>query len=175
MADTFVDTSYTANIQAERLLNAAFLEADICEGFEDYLAIVDRFYADEIEATIEGSEGPVIGRGAVRSLVAGFFGPIHVFAEVAGLTTALHGEPIQGDTRDETHSLWTFELTGVTGRRCVLKWRSCRRWRDGLVMYERCSEIEQIGGPLTADDLDMRPYASRGEDYVAKRKDRLRC
>lgn len=163
MADPSGDTAYTANNQAERLLNAAIMEADIREGFDAYLAIVDRFYADDIEASSEGSERAVIGRAAVRSLVAGFLRPLHVFAEVAGLTTSLHGEAIQGDTRDETHSLWTFELTGVTGRRCVLKWRSCRRWREGRVTHERYSEIEQIGGALTADDLDMRPYASRGE------------
>jgi hypothetical protein len=100
--------------------------------------------------------------------VAAFVTPLHVFAEVAGLIVSIHGEPLASDSRDETYSVWTLELTGASGRRCVLKWHACRRWREGRVMYERHSEIEQIGGPLTAGDLDLRAYPLSATDSFSK-------
>jgi hypothetical protein len=163
------DTGYAANIEAERLLNAAILNADIREDFAGYLAIIDRFYADDIEATSEGYEGAVVGRDALRSCVAAFVAPLHVFAEVGGLVVSIHGEPIPGDSRDEMRSAWKLELIGVTGHQCVLKWRACRRWRDGRVIAERHSEIEQIGEALTVDDLDMRRPARGPADLFLKR------
>jgi hypothetical protein len=61
------EPGYIANIKAARLLNAAILGADIREGFEEYLAILDGFYADDIEASGEGCDGAVIGKAAPRS------------------------------------------------------------------------------------------------------------
>jgi len=169
MTHLFSDTGYAANIRAERLLNAAILDADIREDFAVYLSIVDRYYADDVEASSEGCANVVTGKAALRSCVAAFVAPLHVFAEVAGLIVSIQSEPIPSDSRDETHSVWTLELTGVTGHRCVLKWRAGRRWRDGCVIAERHSEIEQIGETLTADDLDMRPLARSATDSFPKR------
>jgi hypothetical protein len=164
-----VTETYAANLKAERLLNAAILDVDIREDFAGYLAIVDRFYADDVEASNDGYEGAVSGRSALRSCVAAFVTPLHVFAEVGGLVVSIHGEPIPGDSRDETHSVWMLQLIGVTGHRCVLKWRACRRWRDGRVIAERHSEIEQIGDALTAEDLHWRPLAPGAADSSFKR------
>jgi hypothetical protein len=74
-----------------------------------------------------------------------------------GLIASLQCEPMPSETRDETHSRWTLELTGVTGRQSILKWHGCRRRREGRVTYKRHSAIEQVGEPLTTDDLDLRP------------------
>jgi hypothetical protein len=168
MAHLTGDTAYIANIKAERSLNVAILETDIREDFAPYLAIVDRYYANDVEASSEGYERAVIGRAALRSCVAAFVAPLHVFAEIAGLTVSIRSEPIPGDSRDETHSLWTLELTGITGHRCVLKWRACRRWRDGRVIAEHHSEIEQIGDALTANDLDIGPQVGATADSFSK-------
>jgi hypothetical protein len=169
MAHLFGDTGYAANIQAERLLNAAILDADIRGDFAVYLSIVDRYYADDVEASSEGCANVVTGKAALRSCVAACVAPLHVLAEAAGLIASIRSEPISSDSRDETHSVWTLELTGVTGHRCVLQWRACRRWRDGCVIAERHSEIEQIGEALTADDRDMRPLARGATDSFPKR------
>src|SRR6266487_2018056 len=115
MAHLSDETTYKANTKTERLLNAAIQGADIREGFEEYLAILDRFYADDVEASSEGCEDAVTGKSAVRSRVEAVLVPLHVFAEIGGLNASIHAEPIRSDTCDETHSLWALELTGVTG------------------------------------------------------------
>ena len=44
---------YTSSQTRERTLNAAIIQANISESFEEYLEIFDEFYADDIEV---GSE-----------------------------------------------------------------------------------------------------------------------
>ena len=43
----------------ERTLNAAIVQANIGESFEEYLEIFDAFYADDIEASSETTEEPI--------------------------------------------------------------------------------------------------------------------
>lgn len=157
---------YAANLKTEKLLNAAIQGADIREGFEEYLAILDGFYADDITATREGCEGTVIGKDSLRSCVAAFVVPLHAFAEVGGVIVSLRAESVRSEASDETHSRWTLEMTGVTGSQCVLRWRSCRRWRDGRVVHERHCEVERTGNPLTAKDLDMLPRTRAGTALI---------
>ena len=59
MTHIFDQPSYGASVMAEQRLNAAILRANIREGFEEYLDILDCFYAEDIEASSEGSEGVV--------------------------------------------------------------------------------------------------------------------
>ena len=41
----------------ERVLNSAIIAADISRGWEEYLEIVDAFYADEVEVTTDTGTG----------------------------------------------------------------------------------------------------------------------
>jgi hypothetical protein len=75
--------------------------------------------------------------------------------EIGGLAIDVRESPIHGDTPDETHSAWSVNLIGVSGRKCVLKWCILRRWADSRVVYERHYDHEQSGGPLTGDDLNL--------------------
>lgn len=153
MAHICNEPGYTTNIRAERLLNAAILGANIREGFEEYLSILDAFYADDVEASCEGCEATITGKPALRSRLMAFVAPLHVFAEVGGLSASIRAESIASDTSDEMHSRWTLAMTGKPGRRFVLRWRAQRKWREGRVVYEHHSEIEETGGPLTEADL----------------------
>jgi hypothetical protein len=69
----------------ERTLNAAIVQADISESFEQYLEIFDAFYADDIEVTSDTGEDPIRGKARVGSLLASFLVPLHVMAELNGL------------------------------------------------------------------------------------------
>jgi hypothetical protein len=138
---------------SERALNGAILAADISQSFEEHLDIFDHFYADDFQATTETLKEPVEGKAAVRSRLAGFLIPLHVFAEIGGLSVSIQWSPIRGDRPDETHSTWTLELRGVTGASCRVTWCSRRRWRAGRVISERHYDHRQIGGPLTLSDL----------------------
>jgi hypothetical protein len=146
---------YTSSRTRERALNSAIVQADINRSFEEYLEIFDAFYADDTEASSETMEEPIRGKHRVRSLLTNFLVPLHIMAEVCGLSISISQSMIPGDIADETHSAWTLDLVGVSGRTCTVTWRTLRKWRDSLVVYEHHYEEQQNGGPLTSDDLSF--------------------
>ena len=151
----FASDTYSSSQNWERALNAAIVHADISESFEEYLGILDAFYADDMEVSSETGEGPVHGKARVRSLLANFLVPLHVMAEIGGLLISIRQTSIPGDAADETHSAWTVELVGVSGRTCTLSWRAVRKWKGSRVAYEHHYDYEQSGGPLTLADLSF--------------------
>jgi hypothetical protein len=146
---------YTSSRTRERALNSAVVQADVNESFEEYLEIFDAFYAADIEVSSETREEPIRGKDRVRSLLVNFLVPLHVMAEVGGLSISICQTTIPGDIADETHSAWTLNLVGVSGRTCTVAWRTLRKWRDSLVVYEHHYDEQQNGGPLTSDDLSF--------------------
>jgi hypothetical protein len=142
----------------EKVLNSAIIAASIRSGWEEYLQILDAFYADRIEVSDGTESGSVFGRERIRALLLKFLVPIHVMAEIGGLSVQIRESPILGDTADETHSAWSMELIGVSGRTCQISWCTLRRWANSRVAYERHYDHKQTGGPLTFDDL--RPSSS---------------
>src|SRR5258708_38969166 len=119
---------------SERILNGGILAAEISESYEEYLEIFDHFYADDIHATADGLTEPVEGKAAVRARLAGFLVPLHVFAEIGGVSVSIEWSPITGDRPDETNSEGTLELRGVTGASCRVTWCSRRRWPPARVL-----------------------------------------
>jgi hypothetical protein len=145
---------YSRTIAAsERALNGAILSGEISRSYEEYLEIFDHFYAEDIQGTTDTLKEPVQGKTAVRGRLAGFLVPLHVFAEIGGVSVSIQWRPIKGDRANETHSAWTLELRGVTGATCTVTWCSRRRWRAGRVVSEHHYDYRQIGGPLTFSDL----------------------
>jgi hypothetical protein len=133
----------------EKVLNSAIMAVDISSGWETYLEIFDVFYADDVEVSDGTESGPVFGKDRIRALLSKFLVPIHVMAEIGGLSVQLRESPILGDTADETHSAWSVDLVGVSGRTCQICWCTLRRWTDSRVVYERHYDHQQTGGPLT--------------------------
>ncbi len=146
---------FTHSQTAERSLNAAIVQAEISRSFEEYLGIFDEFYADDVEVSSETPEETIRGKARVRSLLVNFLVPLHVMAEVGGLSVAIRESPIPGDATDETYSSWRLELVGASGKTCTLKWRTFRKWKGSSVVMERHYDQQQIGGPLTFDDLSF--------------------
>ena len=151
---------YTSSQTRERALNAAIIQANISEGFEEYLEIYDEFYADDVEAGSETVEEPIRGKARVRSFIANFLVPLHVMAEIGGLVISIRQTAIPGDAANETHSAWTLELVGVSGRSCTVSWRALRRWNGSRVVYEYHYDHQQTGGPLTSNDLNFNAATS---------------
>jgi hypothetical protein len=152
-ADHFDRDLYTSSRTRERALNAAIIQADISKSFEEYLEIFDAFYADDIEVSNECEEAPIRGKERVRSLLFNFLVPFHVMSEVGGLSISIRQNATPGDAPGETHSAWTLELVGVSGKTCTLSWRTFRKWNGVHVVYEHHYDQQQTGGPLTSDDL----------------------
>jgi hypothetical protein len=144
----------------EKVLNSAIIAADISSGWEAYLEIIDTFYADHVEVSDGTENGPVFGRERIRALLLRLLIPLHVTAEIGGLSIQIRESPILGDAADETHSAWSMDLIGVSGRTCQICWCTLRRWADSRVVYERHYDHEQTGGPLTFDDLRLSPSSA---------------
>lgn len=151
----FEDNPYKSSEAAELTLNAAILRVKIARSYEEFLEVFDKFYADDVEVSSEDSPETIRGKERVRPLLLNFLVPLHVMAEVAGLSISVHQTAVPRDAANETHSAWRIEFTGVDGRRCSLKWYAIRRWVASRVVYEHHYGHEQIGGPLTQDDLSF--------------------
>src|SRR5260370_26338763 len=121
----------------ERVLNSAIIAADISRGWEDYLEILDAFYADDVEVSGGTGEDPVHGKARVRTLLFNFLVPLHVMAEIGGLSVQTRESPIHGAPANETHSAWSVDLIGGSGRTRSLPWCPLRSWADCPVAYER--------------------------------------
>jgi hypothetical protein len=160
-----LDHDLYADSQArERALNAAILQGNISENFEEYLEIFDEFYADDVEVSSETEDEPIRGKARVRSLLAAFLVPLHIMAEIAGLLVSVRQAAIPGDAADETHSAWTLELVGVSCRSCTVSWRAVRKWNGSQIVYEYHYDHQQSGGPLTSSDLSLYPVTSTTAD-----------
>ena len=151
--DHFHLDPYTTSQTAERILNAAILNAEISRSFEEYLEIFDEFYADDIEGSNETMKEPIRGKERVRSLLFSFLAPLHAMVEVGGVSISIRETAIPGDANDETHSAWTLELVGVSGKICTVTWRILRKWNESRVVLEHHYDYQQNGEPLTHDDL----------------------
>ena len=146
---------YTSLQRLERALNQAIVQAEISESYEEYLEIFDAFYADDIAVSSDTVQDPIRGKARVRALLANFLTPLHMMAEVGGLSVSVRQTAIPGDVAAETHSAWTLELIGVSGNTCTVSWRVVRQWQGSLVVHEHHYDYEQTGSPLTSSDLHL--------------------
>jgi hypothetical protein len=140
-------------VSAERALNTAIVNTDITRGYEEYLALVDQYYADDVEVSSDTSPEPVTGKDRLKSILFRFLGPLHMIAEIGGLWVSIHGASIPGDSIDEQHSAWTLDLIGVTGRRVTAAWCARRIWKQSRVVSEYHYAHSQDGEPLSFADL----------------------
>ena len=122
-------------------------------GFEEYLALVDQYYAEDVEVSTDVSPDPLVGKQRLKSLLLGFLVPLHMMAEMGGLWVSIQEAPIPGDSLDEQHSEWSLELIGVTGRRVTQTWCARRRWKQSRVVSEYHYAHQQDGEALSFDDL----------------------
>jgi hypothetical protein len=146
-ADHFRRDPYKQSRNAERALNSAIVQADISRSYEEYLEIFDEFYADDLEGSSETMKEPLRGKSSVRSLIIGLLVPLHAMAEVGGVSISVRQSSIPGDVVDETHSAWTLELVGATGKVCTVNWRTFRKWNDSRVVLEHHYDHQQSGEP----------------------------
>jgi len=154
-ADPFDRDQYTSSQTREDALNAAIVQANISKSFEEHLGIFEAFYDDDIQASSDTHEEVIRGKARVRALLCDFLIPLHIMAEIGGLQVSIRQIAMPGDTADETRSAWTLDLVGVSGRRCTLSWRALRKWNGSRVVYEHHYEQQQIGAPLTLNDLNF--------------------
>ena len=151
--DRFEGDAYSSSQAAERALNAAILRAEIGRSYEEFLEIFEKFYADDLEVSSAESRETIRGKESVLSFLVSFLAPLHVMVEVAGVSVSVQHTVVPRDTANETHSAWRLDVAGVRGTRCTLKWYAVRRWKGARVVYEHHYDHQQIGAPLSLEDL----------------------
>ena len=139
--------------QDDELLNAAITRANIKESFESYLEIVDAFYSDDVEVILGEDTEPVRGRDDVRVHLAKFLVPIHVMAEVGGLSVSIRSTAIPVTDGAGTHSRWEATFRASSGATRAFGWSVQRRWKDSRVNYERHYDHQVDGPPINFDGL----------------------
>jgi hypothetical protein len=104
------DNPYASSHTREQALNRAIVTAEISRSYEEYLEIFDRFYAEDVEVSSATSSGQIRGKARVSSLLWNFLVPLHIMAEVGGVSVFIRQVTMPGDAADETHSAWTLDL-----------------------------------------------------------------
>jgi hypothetical protein len=166
-ADHLNSDAHTRTGIKEQFLNESIVRADISRSFEEYLEIFEAFYAEDIEASSGTGEERIRGKARVGSLLLNFLIPLHVMAEIGGVSISIRNTSIPGDVADQTHSEWTLDLVGASGRTCTLSWRTFRKWNGPYVIYEHHYDDHlQTGGPLNFDDLSF--DATSFDDWFPK-------
>jgi hypothetical protein len=151
---------------AELDLNNALVNADISNGYEEYLALFDRFYDENVEVASDSSHAPLVGKARVLPIIVKFLMPLHVMAEIGGLAVRLRYTPLFSDRPEEQHAEWSLDLVGAAGRGVRVSWSSARRWKDTRVIYECHTDHRQIGEALTMIDLDFGHGSPRAESRI---------
>jgi len=131
--------------QDDKLLNTAITGANIKESFESYLDIVDAFYSEDVEVILGEDIEPVRGRDDLRARLSEFLAPIHMMAEVGGLSVSLRSTAIPAADGVGTDSRWEAKLRAASGTTRTFSWSVQRRWNDGRVNYERHYDHEVVG------------------------------
>src|SRR5215469_13863220 len=103
------DNLFASSRAGERALNRAIVTAEISRSFEEYLEIFERFYAEAIEVS-SATTGQIRGKARVGSLLYGILVPLHIMAEIGGVSISIRQTAMPGDAADETHSAWTLSL-----------------------------------------------------------------
>jgi hypothetical protein len=139
----------------ENELNETLVNANIANSYEEFLAIFDRFYAEQVEVASDSHPTGLAGKSRVLPVLFNFLVPLHAMAEVGGLSVTLRYSAIHSDKRGEQHAEWSLDLLGVLGRRVTLHWSSARQWEGSHVVCERHYDHRQIGEPLTEIDVNF--------------------
>src|SRR5260370_7118703 len=108
--------AYESSQAAEQTLNAAILRAEIARSHEEFLEIFETFYADDVEVSSEDSRETIRGQASVRPFLLNFLLPLHVMAEVAGLSLSVQQTPVPPATPNPPHSPSRIPFTRVDTR-----------------------------------------------------------
>jgi hypothetical protein len=81
--------AYKSSQAAELSLNAAILRAETARSYEEFLDVFETFYADDVEVSREDLQKMIRGKARVRPFLLNVVVPLHVMAEVAGLSISV--------------------------------------------------------------------------------------
>src|SRR5260370_24822445 len=96
--------AYKSSQDAELGLNAAILRVEIARSYDEFLDIFETFYDDDVEVSREDLREMIRGKARVRPFLLNVLVPLHVMAEVAGLSISVQQTAVPANTPNNTHS-----------------------------------------------------------------------
>jgi len=129
----------------EHALNAALAGLHIGAGYEEWVAIVDGFYAEQVQVSSDATPNRLAGKGRVKHALLKMLASLHVCAGENSTSVSLRCMVMSGDRSNEYHSAWSLEIIGASGRRAAVRWCVRRIWRRGLVAHEHFYENDMNG------------------------------
>jgi hypothetical protein len=135
----------------EHTLNAALADLQIDAWYEDWLAIVDRFYDERVQVSSDARQGRLIGRAGLTRALVNILAPLHTLAHADGTSVSLRCLPIYADRHHEHHSAWSLDIVGPSGRPATVQWCVRRIWRGELVVHEHYYENDVNGRALAVE------------------------
>ena len=88
-------------------------------------------------------------------VIFNFLVPLHVMAEIGGLSVRLRCTPLFSDKREEQHAEWSLDLVGATGRAVMVSGCLPGDGKTRASYTARHSYYQQFGEALTLIDLDF--------------------
>jgi hypothetical protein len=137
----------------EQILNAALANLPVGAEYEDWLAMVDRFYAEHVQVSSDATSGRLTGRAGVKQALLNILTPLHAVMDADSTSVSLRCMPVHADRHDEYHSAWSLEIAAPPGRLATVRWCVRRIWRGGLVVHEHFYEHDMLGQALAVHDL----------------------
>ena len=138
----------------EHALNAALAGLHIGPGYEEWLAIVDGFYAEQVQVSSDATPGRLVGKARVKHALLKMLASLHAFSGEDSTSVSLRWMLMSGDRSNEYHSAWSLEIVGASGRNAAVRWCVRRIWRHGLVAHEHFYEND-VNGQAFAVDADV--------------------
>src|SRR5260370_32400174 len=112
----FDGNAYKSSQAADLALNTAILRAEIARSYEEFLEIFETFYADDVDVSSEDSRETIRGKTRIRPFLLNFLVPLHVIAEVAGLSVSVQQAAVPRATANDTPSAWRIVFAGFAWR-----------------------------------------------------------
>lgn len=112
----------------DKELNDAILNCDISSDFLPFIELCHRYYADEIDWSVDESPRRTIARDELQGMLMEFLLPIHLVAEMGGVQVNVEACEIASDTPDQQHSSWSVEFLAKSGTRHAISWKTMRTW-----------------------------------------------
>jgi hypothetical protein len=76
------------------------VNADISNGYEEYLALFEHFYDENVEVVSDSNPAPLVGKARVLPIIFNFLMPLHVMAEMSIFSSKDEPESRQGVGRE---------------------------------------------------------------------------
>jgi len=162
LEDAEMIDNYEKSRKQDKALNDAILQSDISLDFLPFIGLCGRYYADEVDLTVDTGPRRTIARDTLEGMLMDFLFPIHLISEMGGVRVSVEASHIPSDSSNEQHSSWFVELLAKNGTRHTISWKTMRTWIEGKVVAEWIHDQSHEGPVIQYSDLELTDFGFSG-------------